>query len=116
MSPTAPAPPRRRRWRWKRFCALAILALLLGLYLLRGPLFGRWLGGKIADEMSKSLGGQFAAGEVRGAWFSDAVLVELRTVRAPDRGPLAGLSWRRLEVTYGMLDLLRGRVLSGLHS
>ncbi len=96
--------------------ALSLVVLVVGAYLLRGPLFGRPLGNLVAAKLSETFGGRFTAKGVRGAWFSDAVLVDLRTEEAPETGPLSHLSWDRLEVTYGIVDLLRSRPLSGLHS
>src|SRR5712671_5682225 len=114
MQPTPPhitARPRRLR-RLRRIAAIAslsLLALLVGAYLLRGPLFGRPLGNLVAAKLSETFGGRFTAQGVRGAWFSDAVLVDLRTEEPPPTGPLAHLAWDRLEVTYGIVDLLRHR-------
>ncbi|MBA3707809.1 MAG: translocation/assembly module TamB domain-containing protein [Planctomycetes bacterium] len=104
---------------WQRGCAYAALllaTLVVGAYLLRGPLFSRPLGHLAARKLSQALGGEFEARAVRGSWLTDAVVVDLRMVEAPTTGPLADLSWQRLEVSYSLVDLMRGRSLAGLHS
>nr|MBA2482317.1 hypothetical protein [Planctomycetota bacterium] len=106
----------RRLRRILGYGGLALVALVLVAYLFRGPLFARPLGDFAARKLSEAMGGEFAAGAVSGSWLTDAVLIDLRTVRPPTTGPLVNLSWQRLEATYSLIDILRGGPLSGLHS
>jgi hypothetical protein len=89
------------------FLVLAVLALGIGAYLLRGPLFGRMIADRIAKELGQALGGRFTIVRVEGSYLSDLAVVGLRTEEAP-QGPLRRLDCGRLVVEYDLRRILKG--------
>lgn len=105
---------RKRRWRPLErllrvlaFLVLAVVLLLVGAYVLRGPLFGRLLAERIERELGAALGGRFSVVRVEGSYLFDLAVVGLRTEEAPP-GPLRRLDCGRAVVKYDLERLLDG--------
>jgi translocation-and-assembly-module (TAM) inner membrane subunit TamB-like protein len=114
-----PARPRRFWWRWlRRFLIFAaiIFALVLGLYLFRGPLLAKPLGDLAGDQLSSALGGQFTIESIEGNWYENLVIRGLETVEAPSEGPIRELTAPEITLSYRLLDFFDERPTSGLKS
>ncbi|HEX5138806.1 MAG TPA: translocation/assembly module TamB domain-containing protein [Planctomycetota bacterium] len=105
---------RKRRWRPLErllrvlaFLVLATLALAVGAYVLRGPLFGRMLADRLEEELGKALGGRFSIVRIEGSYLFDLAVVGLRTEEAPP-GPLRRLECGRAVLRYDLRRLIDG--------
>ena len=98
---------RLRRW-FSRLgkVLLVVLILLVVLYFLRGPLLSKPLGSLVGDQLSSALGGEFEVDAIEGDWFTDLVVVGLRTKTAPTEGPVRHLKCDRARVAYSLKQLL----------
>ncbi|MHC4550680.1 MAG: translocation/assembly module TamB domain-containing protein [Planctomycetota bacterium] len=96
--------------------ALVLVLLVVGAYLLRGPLFGGLIAEAAADALAEQLGGRYSIASVEGNWISELVLVGLRTEEAPPTGALTRLQFERAAVSYDLRVLLGDEPLAGLRS
>ena len=83
-----------------------LLAVLVGAYLLRGPLFSRLIASRVEEALEATLGGRYTIDAVEGSWFGDLALVGLRTREEPEHGPLRTLEFGRAAVSYDLFGLL----------
>ncbi len=99
--------PLQRLLRVVAFLVLAVLLLVLGAYLLRGPLFGRLLADRIERELGARIGGRFSVERVEGSYLFDLALVGLRT-EEPPAGALRRLDCGRAVVEFDLRRLIDG--------
>jgi len=99
-------PRLRRLLRWTGATFLLIVALLVGVYLLRDRLLARPLANLVAEQMSAALGGKFTLERIEGNYFSELVVVGLRTERAPPENPLRRIDIDRASVRFSLRRLL----------
>jgi TamB, inner membrane protein subunit of TAM complex len=102
-----PWRPLQRLLRVLAFLVLAGALLAVGVYVLRGPLFGRLLAERIERELGSALGGRFSVARVEGSYLFDLAVVGLRTEEAPP-GPLRRLDCGRAVVEYDLERLIDG--------
>jgi outer membrane protein insertion porin family len=95
---------------------VAFAVLLLALYLLREPLFARPLGRLLGGQLSTALGGQFEVAAVRGNWFTELVIEDLRTIESPGTGPVHRLGAKRVCIRYSPWSLLTADPLAKIAS
>jgi hypothetical protein len=101
---------------------IGLVAIAALLYLFRGPLLSKPLAGLVARQLSTTLRGTFTIERIEGSWFSDIVVVGLKTEKAPTTGSIREISLKRARVSYGLTDLftdpiaaLRTAEIDGAH-
>ncbi len=87
--------------------ALLVVILLLGAaWLLREPLFGDWLRGRIEQELTTALGGRYRVGRLGGTWLTNLEVHGLETLEASPDGAITLLAFERLDVALDPFELL----------
>jgi len=101
----------RRIPRWLKITGItagALVLLVVGVYLLRGPLLARPLAGLVADELSAALGGRFTLERVEGDLFGELILVGLRTEEEPPDGALRSIAFSRARIEHDFWKSIGG--------
>ena len=99
-------PRLRRLLRWTGATILLIFVLLAGIYLLRDRLLAEPLANFVAEQMSEALGGRFSLERIEGDYFTELVVIGLRTDVEPTEGPLRRIDIDRASVRYSLWRLL----------
>ncbi len=110
----APDNPRpRRRW-WQhllRSAALAAVVLVLLYATLPWWLPGRWLAGRVAEDLSRQLGVAVAVDDLAVSWSADGVLTGLRVASPADADGPPLLEAPRVRFSFRPVKLIaRGRI------
>jgi len=98
-------PRLRRLLKWAGLSFLLVLVLLGGVYLLRDKLLAKPLANLVAEQMSAALGGKFTLERIEGNYFSELVVVGLRTETEPPEGPLRRIDLDRATVRFSLLQM-----------
>jgi len=99
-------PRLKRLIKWTGSLVALLVVLLAGVYLLRDKLLAEPLANLVAEEMSAALGGRFTLERVEGNYFSEIVVVGLRTETEPPEGPLRRIDIDRAAVRFSLWQML----------
>ena len=110
-----PPPPgggrKKKPGRARKFLLvlLSVPALLLVLYLFRGPLFSGPLRSLLGDMLTRALHLPITVGELSGNWITSLEIGDLRSGRPGEGRVFRKLELDRLQVSLAPWDLLLGR-------
>lgn len=84
------------------------IVLLTCIYFLRSVLIAPLAIAFAEHTIAENLGLQISIGNLGGTYLSDLELRNIKTVKRLSDGPLTDLQFRRLTVTYRLVDVLKG--------